>query len=125
MARSVSCLLLGLLASASALSLGARAAPAAAARGCPTMMAAAAFRTGDMVKILSGDDKGAVGKVISLDRKTNKVVVEGVNVRTKHVKPMKEGEQGRLLKREVAVHLSNVAPSDEPAPAEAAAPAAE
>ncbi|EOD09147.1 hypothetical protein EMIHUDRAFT_70132 [Emiliania huxleyi CCMP1516] len=85
-------------------------------------MAAAAFRTGDMVKILSGDDKGAV---ISLDRKTNKVVVEGVNVRTKHVKPMKEGEQGRLLKREVAVHLSNVAPSDEPAPAEAAAPAAE
>ena len=46
-------------------------------------------------------------------------------MRTKHVKPMKEGEQGRLLKREVAVHLSNVAPSDEPAPAEAAAPAAE
>ena len=118
MARSVlSCLLLGLLASASALSLGARAAPAAAARGCPTMMAAAAFRTGDMVKILSGDDKGAVRKerpaprkpaapplaceagrqdltgvplhaqVISLDRKTNKVVVEGVNVRATQLRP--------------------------------------
>ncbi len=55
-----------------------------------------------------------------MDRKKNKVMVEGVNVRSKHVKPMKEGETGRIIKREVAIDISNVAPAEE----EAAAPAA-
>ena len=58
--------------------------------------------------------------MIEVDRKKNKVMVEGVNVRSKHVKPMKEGETGRIIKREVAIDISNVAPAEE----EAAAPAA-
>ena len=91
----------------------------------PAVSMAATLRTNDVVKVISGDDKGKVGKLLMVDLKKGKVTVEGINIKTKHVKPMKEGEQGRLLKREVAVHLSNVAPSDEPAPAEAAAPAAE
>ena len=48
------------------------------------------------------------------------MIVEGVNVRTKHVKPMKEGETGQLLKRERPIHISNVALSDEQPAAEAA-----
>ena len=66
------------------------------------------------------------GKVLSIDLKGGKVVVEGVNVRTKHVKPMKEGESGSIVKKENPIHISNVVMADEqPAPAEAAAPAAE
>jgi len=77
------------------------------------------LRTGDMVQVISGSDKGTTGKLLAIDLKKNKVVVEGVNVRTKHVKPMKEGETGSLLKKEVAVAISNVKLSDEqPAPAE-------
>ena len=64
------------------------------------------------------------GKVLSIDLKGGKVVVEGVNVRTKHVKPMKEGESGSLLKKEMPIAISNVALSDEQ-PAVAAAPASE
>merc|ERR1712110_851859 len=90
-------------------------------RTTPCVMAAS-IRTGDSVQILAGDDKGAIGKVISLDMKKGKVTVEGVNMQTKHVKPMKEGEQGRILKREAPVHISNVKvaePVDEPTPATA------
>ena len=62
--------------------------------------------------------QGTSGKLLAIDLKKNKVVVEGVNVRTKHVKPMKEGETGSLLKKEVAIAISNVKLSDEqPEPA--------
>ena len=57
--------------------------------------------------------QGAVGKLLSVDLKKGKVVVEGVNIKTKHVKPMKEGETGSLLKKERPIHISNVALTDE------------
>ena len=57
-------------------------------------------------------------KLLAIDKKKGKVVVEGVNLRTKHVKPMKEGESGSLLKKERPIAISNVALSDEqPEPA--------
>ena len=63
-------------------------------------------------------------KLLAVDKKKGMVVVEGVNVRTKHVKPMKEGESGSLLKKEKPIHISNVALADEqPAEAEAEAEA--
>lgn len=65
-------------------------------------------------------------QVIMIDPKKMMVTVEGVNIMSKNVKPMKEGEQGRILKREVGIHMSNVAPTGEKAPvAEEAAPAVE
>lgn len=69
----------------------------------------AALKAGDSVTVISGSDKGAVGKILSLNRKKGMVVVEGVNVRSKHVKPRKEGEKGQILKKEMPVHISNVA----------------
>ena len=91
------------------------------------VMKAAALRTNDMVQVISGADKGKVGKLTKINIKKGEVVVEGINVRTKHVKPMKEGESGSLVKSERPIHISNVKLSDEqPAPAaEDAAPAAE
>ena len=49
------------------------------------------IKKGDTVKILSGNDKGKTGEVLSVVPKTNKIVVKGVNVRKKHVKPRKQG----------------------------------
>lgn len=63
---------------------------------------------GDTVVVRNGDDKGAKGKVLMLDKKKQQVVVEGINIQTKHVKPMKEGESGRIQKKEAPVHISNV-----------------
>ena len=60
-----------------------------------------------------------------VDAKKGKVVVEGVNIKTKHVKPMKEGESGSILKKEGPIHISNVALTDEQPAAAEEAPAAE
>ena len=65
------------------------------------------FKVGDTVEMITGDYKGESGKVIAVNKKGSKLTVEGINMQTKHVKPMKEGEQGRILKREAAVHMSN------------------
>jgi large subunit ribosomal protein L24 len=75
------------------------------------------LRTGDSVVVRTGDDKGTVGKILKLNKKKGQIVVEGVNVRTKHVKPRKEGESGQLLKQEMPIHISNVKFSEEAAPA--------
>lgn len=62
----------------------------------------------DMVRIITGKDKGKEGKVLSFDPKTNKVVVEGCNMVTKHQKPSQANLQGGLLKKEAALDASNV-----------------
>jgi len=64
-------------------------------------------KTGDNVKVISGADKGTVGKIKTVNRKTGQVVIEGVNVRTRHVKPMGE-EEGQIVKSEKPIHHSNV-----------------
>lgn len=65
-------------------------------------------KKGDTVMVNSGADKGKKGKVLKSMPAENKVVVEGVNVRTKHVKPRKQGEAGGIIKAEVAINASKV-----------------
>ena len=60
----------------------------------------------DLVKIITGKDKDKQGKVIQV--KDNKVIVEGCNMITKHVKPSQTNPQGGIVQREAALHISNV-----------------
>ena len=66
------------------------------------------IRKDDLVVVLSGKDKGKQGKVLSADPKAMKVVVEGVNVATKHQKPMKQGQDGGIIKVETPIYVSKV-----------------
>ena len=66
------------------------------------------IKKGDTVKVLSGNDKGKTGEVIEVLPKTQKVIVKGVNIRKKHVKPKKQGEEGGILSIECAIHSSKV-----------------
>jgi large subunit ribosomal protein L24 len=65
-------------------------------------------RKGDTVQVISGKDKGKVGEVLRAIPRSSKVVVKGVNVKTKHVKPQQEGESGRIANLEFPIHSSNV-----------------
>ncbi|PSC74367.1 50S ribosomal L24 [Micractinium conductrix] len=67
------------------------------------------IRLGDTVKVIAGSDKGTVGTIVALNTKHGMVTVEGVNIKTKHVKPTAAGEEGQILKKEFPVHHSNVA----------------
>jgi large subunit ribosomal protein L24 len=62
----------------------------------------------DKVIVLSGKDKGKEGKVLSADPKAAKVVVEGVNVATKHQKPRKQGQDGGIIKVETPIYACKV-----------------
>ncbi|MBE9108465.1 50S ribosomal protein L24 [Nodosilinea sp. LEGE 07298] len=65
-------------------------------------------RKGDTVQVIAGRDRGKVGEVLTVIPKTSQVVVEGVNIRTKHVKPQQEGESGQIVTQEAPIHSSNV-----------------
>ena len=65
-------------------------------------------KRGDTVQVISGSEKGKVGEIIKVLPKESKVVVEGVNVKTKHMKPQQEGESGQITTFEAPVHSSNV-----------------
>ena len=67
-----------------------------------------AVKTGDTVVVNSGDDKGKKGKVLEVSKAEGKVIVEGVNIVTKHVKPRRQGEEGGLIKTEGAFYASKV-----------------
>ncbi|MPW25016.1 50S ribosomal protein L24 [Alkalibaculum sp. M08DMB] len=62
----------------------------------------------DMVMVNSGKSKGVKGKVLSVFPKENRVIVEGVNVVTKHMKPSQKVQQGGIIKQEGKIHASNV-----------------
>ena len=62
----------------------------------------------DKVVVLSGKDKGKQGKVLVADPKAMKVIVEGVNIATKHQKPRKQGEEGGIFKVETPIYSSKV-----------------
>ncbi len=62
----------------------------------------------DMVEIIAGKDNGKQGKVLSFDPKTNKVVVEGCNMVTKHQKPTQQNAQGGIIHKEAPIDASNV-----------------
>ena len=65
-------------------------------------------KKGDTVVVLSGKDKGKKGKVLGTVPAENKVVVEGINMVTCHIKPRKQGEEGGIIKREAALYASKV-----------------
>lgn len=65
-------------------------------------------KKGDTVVVLSGEDKGTEGKIIEVIRDKEKVVVEGVNIISKHAKPDAKNPQGGIVKREAAIHVSKV-----------------
>ena len=62
----------------------------------------------DLVLVLSGKDKGKQGKVLEVQPKTGKVIVENVNMVTRHTKPRKQGEEGGILKKEAAIYACKV-----------------
>lgn len=66
------------------------------------------IKKGDTIKVIAGKDKDKEGKVISVDPKNSKVLVEGVNVITKHAKPSAANQEGGIIQREAAINISNV-----------------
>ncbi|MBC8069408.1 MAG: 50S ribosomal protein L24 [Deltaproteobacteria bacterium] len=69
-------------------------------------------RQGDTVVVIAGKQKGTKGRVLRVIPKDDRAVIEGVNVRTKHVKPTQANPQGGRVKREYPIHLSNVMLAD-------------
>ena len=71
-------------------------------------MSAMKIKTGDTVQVITGTDKGKEGKVVSVDAKNNKVVVEGVNMVSKHTKPNAQNQNGGIVRMEAPINVSNV-----------------
>lgn len=65
-------------------------------------------KKGDMVQVISGKEKGKVGEILKAFPETCTVIVQGVNMKTKHVKPRQEGESGQITTYEGAIHSSKV-----------------
>ncbi len=66
------------------------------------------IKTGDTVVVLSGKERGKKGKVLAVSPKESKVIIEGVNMCTKHVKPRRQGEAGGIVKAEAAMYACKV-----------------
>lgn len=70
------------------------------------------IRKNDVVEVIAGDHRGARGKVLRVDPKKRKVVVEGVNLVFRHVRPTRRNPQGGRVQKEAPLHISNVLPVD-------------
>jgi large subunit ribosomal protein L24 len=66
------------------------------------------IKTGDTVKVIAGDHKGSEGKVLQIIKDKDRVLVEGVNLVSKHTKPSAQSPQGGIVKKEASLHISNV-----------------
>ena len=66
------------------------------------------IRKGDTVQVINGKEKGKTGEVLKTLPIQNRVIVQGVNLRTRHEKPTQEGESGRIVTEEASLHASNV-----------------
>lgn len=69
-------------------------------------------RKNDMVEVVSGDHRGARGKVLQVDLKRHRVVVEGVNMVFRHVRRTQRNPQGGRIQKEAPIHISKVLPYD-------------
>ena len=65
-------------------------------------------KKGDTVLVLSGNDKGKQGKVMSVDPKSQRAIVEGVRIISKHTRSNAEHPQGGIIKQEAPIHISNL-----------------
>ena len=66
------------------------------------------IKTGDTVRVITGDHKGTEGKVLSVDLVKNKAIVEGTNMVSKHEKPSAKNPQGGIVEKEAPIHISNL-----------------
>ena len=66
------------------------------------------IKVGDNVRVITGSNKGKEGKVLQILRKENKVIIDGINIVKKHVKPNRQNETGGILEVEAPIHISNV-----------------
>lgn len=66
------------------------------------------YKVGDTVRIIAGKDKSKEGKIIGLDRSKRRVLVEGINMITKHAKPSASNQQGGIVHQEAMIDVSNV-----------------
>ncbi len=66
------------------------------------------IKKGDTVYVNAGNDKGKTGKVLSVDPKADRAVVEGINMVSKHTKPNSKQPQGGIIKQEAPIHISNL-----------------
>ncbi len=66
------------------------------------------IKVGDTVKVISGEHRGQDGKVLSIDRNKERVLVEGVNVVKRHTKPDAANPQGGIVEKEAGLHISNL-----------------
>ncbi|MFV0265978.1 MAG: 50S ribosomal protein L24 [Draconibacterium sp.] len=66
------------------------------------------IKKGDTVVVISGNDKGRKGRVLEIIRKTDRAIVEGVNMIKKHTKPNAKSPQGGIIEQEAPVHISNL-----------------
>ena len=71
------------------------------------------IRKGDRVQVIAGDDKGKIGRVLSVDETKQRVIVEKINFEKRHTKSRRQGQPGGILEREAPLHLSNVMLYDE------------
>ena len=71
-------------------------------------MATSKIKKGDLVRVIAGKDKGKEGKVISIDRKNERVLVEGIIMITKHTKPSAQNQNGGIINQEAPISISNV-----------------
>jgi large subunit ribosomal protein L24 len=71
-------------------------------------MAMLKIKKGDTVRVIAGKDKGKEGKVLNIDRKTGRVLVEGINIISKHTKATHGAQNGGIIKKEAMIDISNV-----------------
>lgn len=71
-------------------------------------MATSKIKKGDLVKVIAGKDKDKEGKVLSVNKKNNTLIVEGINMITKHTKPSAQNQNGGIVNQEGPIDISNV-----------------
>ena len=71
-------------------------------------MAKLKLKKGDTVRVISGESRGQEGKIVLIDTKKERVIVEGVNIVSKHTKPSAKSADGGIVKQEGTIHISNL-----------------
>ncbi len=71
-------------------------------------MSAIKIKKGDLVRVIAGKDKDREGKVVSIDAKNHKAIVEGINMVTKHAKPSAQNQNGGIVHQEAPIDISNI-----------------
>jgi large subunit ribosomal protein L24 len=66
------------------------------------------IKKNDMVMVVAGNDKGKTGKVLKVNPKLLRIIIEGVNLRKRHTKPTQKNPQGGIIEKEAPIHVSNV-----------------